>query len=187
MIIYQLYQAPIEVLQEYDSVLANKIGDKGGIYILHHGKKIYYVGKATKLRQRIKQHFSDKHRNNWDAFSLYVVNDNRFLDSLERLLVTLLKPSGNSTLFKNEMRYKKELAKEIQQLQKQHLKELFPDVLSPTKTITRTYKGKQYKAVIKKNGSIVYNGKTYPSLTAVTKKITGSKNISGPYFWKINK
>lgn len=187
MIIYQLYKAPIAVLQEYDAVLADKIGNKGGIYILHQGKKIYYVGKATKLRQRIKQHFSDKHSHRWDAFSLYVVNDNRFLDSLERMLVTLIKPSGNSTLFKNEMRYKKELAKEIQLLQKQHLKELFPDVLNPTKTITRTYKGKSYKIVIKKNGDVIYNGKTYPSLTAVTRKITGSKNISGPRFWKIRK
>lgn len=68
MITYQLYKAPIEVLQEYETVLANKIGDRGGIYILHKGKNIYYIGQATQLRRRIKQHFFDKHGKNGMPF-----------------------------------------------------------------------------------------------------------------------
>lgn len=189
MISYQLYKAPIEVLQEYEKTLADKIGDKGGIYILHKNSQIYYVGKTTKLRRRIKQHFSDKHGNKWNAFSLYVVDNNNFLDSLERMLVTLIKPSGNSTLFKTEARYKRELAKEIQKLQKQHIKKIFSDVFSSTpnsRKLTRIYKGKKLMATLYKNGSVQYQNKTFNSLTALTKYITGAKNISGPRFWKLN-
>lgn len=189
MITYQLYKAPIEVLQEYENVLANKIGDQGGIYILHKGNSIYYIGKATKLRRRIKQHFSDKHGSKWNAFSLYVVDNNDFLDSLEKMLVTLIKPKGNTTLFKSEAKYKKELAKEIQNLQKQHIKRIFSDVLIPStksKLLTRVYKGQKLVATLHKNGTVQYKNKTFTSLTALTKYITGIKSISGPRFWKLN-
>lgn len=190
MISYHLYKAPIEVLQEYEKVLSDKIGDKGGIYILHKGTQIYYIGKATQLRKRLKQHFSDKHKNKWNSFSLYVVDNNDFLDSLERMLVTLIRPCGNSTLFKIEARFKRELAKEIQILQKQHIKELFADIWHSrkhpsTKKISRIYKSKTYTATLNTNGTVLYNKKIYPSLTAVAKLITGARNISGPKFWKL--
>lgn len=63
MIPYQLHKASIDVLLEYEEALIDKIGDNGGIYVLYKGKKIYYIGKAIKLKQRIKQHFTDKHKN----------------------------------------------------------------------------------------------------------------------------
>ncbi len=189
MITYQLYKAPIEVLQEYENVLANKIGDQGGIYILHKGNSIYYIGKATKLRRRIKQHFSDKHGSKWNAFSLYVVDNNDFLDSLERMLVTLIKPNGNATLFKTEAKYKRELAKEIEKLHKQHIRNIFSDVFNSTKrtkVLKKTYKGKKLTATLRKDGTVQYKNKTFTSLSALTKYITGTKHISGPRFWKLN-
>lgn len=190
MITYQLYKAPIEVLQEYETVLANKIGDRGGIYILHKGKNIYYIGKATQLRRRIKQHFFDKHGRKWDTFSLYVVENNDFLDSLERMLVTLVRPKGNSTLFKTEAKYKKDLAKEIELLQRQHIKKLFSDVYDRRKkfrTLVKTYKGKKLEAILQQDGTVLYKNKKFTSLTALTKHITGIKSISGPRFWGFTK
>lgn len=55
-----------------------------------------------------------------------------------------------------------------------------------TETITRNYKGKDH-VITAKDGKYEYEGKTYGSLTAVAKEITGYKSISGPAFFKTAK
>jgi hypothetical protein len=127
MIVYQLHRASIDVLIEYEKVLINKIGDKGRIYVLYKGKNIYYIGKTTKLEQRIKQHFNDKHKDKWDSFSLYMVSDTKFIPELERILIALIKPAGNTTLYLKEVkRSAKELKKTIRSLQEEYLDKLIP-------------------------------------------------------------
>ena len=50
--------------------------------------------------------------------------------------------------------------------------------------IERTYKGKQLRVKVTKDG-FRYGRKTYPSLTAAALEITGAKSISGPYFFNL--
>ena len=191
MIVYQLHRASIDILLEYEKVLINKIGDKGGIYVLYKGKNIYYIGKATKLKQRIKQHFNDKHKDQWDAFSLYVVSDNKFIPELERILIALIKPSGNSLFYQREIkRSENELKEAIRSIRDEYLDKLFPsgkEVNKSTpfksKLLKRTFKGKKYTALLQKDGTVIYNNKKYPSLTAVAKQITKYDRVSGPLFW----
>jgi len=190
MIVYQLHRASIDVLLEYEKALLDKIGDNGGIYVLYKGKNIYYVGKATTLKQRMKQHFNDKHKNKWDAFSLYVVSDPKFIPELERILIALIKPSGNSLTYQREIKKSEnELKKTIKTVQDERRKRLFPSgqegEKSKSKLLKRTFKGKKYTALLKKDGTVIYNNKKYNSLTAVAKQITKYDRVSGPLFWGI--
>lgn len=191
MIPYQLHKASIDVLLEYEEALIDKIGDNGGIYVLYKGKKIYYIGKAIKLKQRIKQHFTDKHKNKWDHFSLYVVSDKKFIPQLERVLIFLIQPIGNKLIYQREIkRSEKELKKAISDLVEKHIDCLFYKEEHKQKTtkyrvLKRTYKGKVYTAILNRDGTVTYNKKTYSSLTATAKKICKYKAISGPRFWNI--
>ena len=146
---YQLQRAPIEVINEFGDILLAKIGNRSGIYILHKGKDIYYVGKAKSLDKRLKQHFEDKHKNKWDSFSVYVL-DERNIHFLERLLIGLLKPTGNSILYDRELkRSTKDLKKEILLFQKVQVEKLFqPDDL-PTEQKNISMETSETKALQK--------------------------------------
>jgi len=192
MIPYQLHKASIDVLLEYEKALIDKIGDNGGIYVLYKGKKIYYIGKAIKLKQRIKQHFTDKHKNKWDHFSLYVVSDKKFIPQLERVLISMIKPSGNNLFYQREIkRAEKELKKAISDLMQKHIDCLFYKEeprknKTKYKIIKKAYKGKVYTAILNRDGTVKYKNKIYPSLTAAAKQICKYKSISGPRFWKLS-
>ena len=194
MIIYKLQKASVDILMEYEKVLIDKIGDKGGVYILHKGNKIYYVGKAVRLKRRIKQHFTDHHKDHWNAFSVYVVSNNKFIPELERLLISLLKPSGNSLLYEREVKKSEnELKREIRDLQNEYLNDLFPKADKSQKRrkkksiryFKRLYNGKKYCAMLLRDGSVKLNGRKYNSLSAAAKAVTKQKSISGPSFWGV--
>ena len=49
--------------------------------------------------------------------------------------------------------------------------------------IERTYKGKQLRVKVTKDG-FKFRGKAYRSLTAIALEVTGARSISGPYFFR---
>lgn len=57
-----------------------------------------------------------------------------------------------------------------------------PSTLKPGATIEKTYKGEKHTVQATAEGYI-HRGKTYASLTAIAKQITGYKAISGPAFF----
>ena len=71
----------------------NQILDKKrGIYILYQDKELYYIGKAKNLLSRLKQHLKDKHKNKWNYFSFAIIISEEYIDELESLLLSLIKP-----------------------------------------------------------------------------------------------
>lgn len=83
-----------------------------GIYLLHKGYEVIYVGQAQELAKRIADHFNDDKRNRWDNFSWFSITplkDNEMpedspkknlsykslLDTLEALLIETLGPERN--------------------------------------------------------------------------------------------
>ena len=46
------------------------------------------------------------------------------------------------------------------------------------------YKGQKYKGTLRAAGQVRYNGKTYPSLAATGRAITG-RNVHGRHFWRM--
>lgn len=81
------------------------IGDSSGIYALYKGKKLYYVGIATDLLQRVYWHMRDKHRNRWDKVSFFVIDKHKYSKDIETVILRIFEPKGNGTRGKFEGHY----------------------------------------------------------------------------------
>ena len=57
---------------EYRGAIGALIKGHAGIYALYKGERLYYVGLATNLMGRVKQHLKDRHAKRWDKFSVYL-------------------------------------------------------------------------------------------------------------------
>lgn len=68
-----------------------------GVYALYKGDRLYYVGLATNLRNRIKQHLRDKHAGKCNRFSLYLVRKAEHIKELEAMILRIADPKGNAT------------------------------------------------------------------------------------------
>src|ERR1051326_1460769 len=84
-----------EALEKYQGVVRRYVRSRQGIYALHRGSKLYYVGLATDLHVRLKQHLDDHHAESWDRFSVYLTIGDQHLRELECLILRIVKPSGN--------------------------------------------------------------------------------------------
>ena len=87
--------------------------DYAGIYLLHKGYEVIYVGQAKRLVERLDAHTKDDKRNRWDNFSWFCIDDideaiekesskiqkslsiPALLDTLEALLIETLGPERN--------------------------------------------------------------------------------------------
>ena len=199
---YQLPKVSIEVLLKYEKDLINFIKNKGGIYVLYRDNDIYYVGKADNLKRRITQHVKDHHKNEWNAFSLCIPNTKSAIPAIERILISLLKPVGNNLLYEREIkRAERELENAIMRSHKERMNYLFhreePQKIKKRKTkkikitkknrcLEKEYNGKKYRVLALADGMFRFQSKRYPSLTAIAKKITKAKSISGPKFFGLN-
>jgi hypothetical protein len=85
-------------LEQYQDIIREYIRGRHGVYALYRRDKLYYVGLASNLRVRLKQHLHDKHSNKWDRFSIYLTIDDKAIKELETLLLRIIKKSdGNRT------------------------------------------------------------------------------------------
>ena len=66
-----------------------------GVYALYKKNRLYYVGLAKDLRNRVKYHLKDKHAKKWDTFSLFLIHKAEHLKELEALLIHIAEPKGN--------------------------------------------------------------------------------------------
>lgn len=87
--------------------------EHSGIYLLHKGYTVIYVGQARKIVDRIDSHTKDDKRNRWDGFSWFCLDDfddisekdaskkqkllsiPALLDTLDALLIETLGPERN--------------------------------------------------------------------------------------------
>ncbi|NJD21133.1 MAG: GIY-YIG nuclease family protein, partial [Melioribacter sp.] len=72
-----------KVLQEYVAVIKDFIKGKAGVYALYGKEKLYYVGLASNLMNRLKIHLNDRHRGLWDRFSVYLTVHDEHMKELE--------------------------------------------------------------------------------------------------------
>jgi hypothetical protein len=84
-----------KILDEYPEVVKDLIRKRFGVYALYKGDKLYYVGLATNLMGRLKQHLKDRHHGAWDRFSVYLTLNNEHIKELESLLLRIVAPPGN--------------------------------------------------------------------------------------------
>jgi len=82
-------------LEKYQDILKEFVKGRHGIYALYHKGRLYYVGLASNLRNRLKTHLKDRHAQTWDSFSVYLTINDSHLHELETLTLKIASPKGN--------------------------------------------------------------------------------------------
>lgn len=82
-------------LEKYADIIRDIVGRRHGVYALYRRDKLYYVGLATNLRNRLNTHLRDRHKGLWDRFSVYLTIDHSHLKELESLAIRIAQPKGN--------------------------------------------------------------------------------------------
>ncbi len=190
-------------LLDQAGVVEEFVAGKPGIYALYRHGSLYYVGLATNLKARLKQHQKDRHSGVWDRFSVYLTTHDEHLKDLESLLLRVTKkPKGNkqngafhSARNQNsevKRRYRSHQIEEFNEVFKPH-KKLEKPKISPSSPLEARsgpfalrgfHKGKTYKALLKKDGSVRIATKIYSSLSSAAMQITGHPT-NGRWFWHI--
>lgn len=73
LVLDRLENVSKDVFKKYYPLITELVGNSPGIYALYDGADLYYVGKSTELRKRVRHHLRDRHLASWTHFSLYLV------------------------------------------------------------------------------------------------------------------
>lgn len=203
LVIEHLENIGAEVFEKFAPVITRFVDRKNGIYALYKGEALYYVGLASNLKGRVKQHLSDRHAQKWDRFSVYLTQGDRYMKEMESLLLRITPTKGNKVKGKlaGSRDLKRELQKNIKELQRMELYGLMGNKQASHKTknkapkkdttlpmaerlvfLKREYKGKLYRATWRRDGTVNLNGEIYESLSASGRAVT-KRGTNGWTFW----
>jgi hypothetical protein len=192
----------------YRAVLAELIRGHAGLYALYDGDRLYYVGLATDLMRRMKQHQTDRHAGAWDSFSVYLTERDEHIKPLESLLLRVFQPPGNGQRGKlpGAVDRRRELLASMRRQDAERRDAMFgkrpgtavaerearvrkSKITAGTSKHTRAltlraqYKGRSYAAVFNKDGTVRHEGARFSSLSAAASSVTG-RPTNGWLFWR---
>jgi predicted GIY-YIG superfamily endonuclease len=199
------------VLADYQKLVREHVRGRHGIYALYRRDKLYYVGLAKDLRNRLTAHLRDRHAQSWDRFSVYLTINDTHMKELESLLLRIVQPKGNRMggKFANAENLRLVFGQRIRAEQRAELDELLGQrrrakqssaakVLKSVngrvpvlakfpkrpRLLRGRYKGERYTARVLKDGRIRHDGKDFnsPSLAAIA--ATGGAARNGWWFWQ---
>lgn len=191
-----------DVFERYAPVITRFVDRRNGIYALYSGSEIYYVGLARNLRSRLRDHLRDRHTGLWDRFSVYLTRNDRFLKEMEALFLRISLPEGNRVKGRlpGSTDLLRDLQRNIQETQRLELHGLLgkkprPSMANGSKAkeedpfrnrtvfLRGAYKGREYRATWRRDGTVRFNGKLYTSLSAAATAIT-KRSTNGWDFWR---
>lgn len=196
-----------KALENYQDILKEYVKGRHGVYALYSKGHLYYVGLASNLRNRLKAHLKDRHAQTWDSFSVYLTIKDSHLHELETLILKIASPKGNriSGNFVKAQNLKPIFKKAVTKAQQKELIKLgLKKIAQPVKPkatsqkdskavlapyvkdrfeIRCWYKGKLYKATVRKDGTILYKGNSYSSPSTAASAIT-KRAMNGWATWR---
>ena len=179
-------------------------------YALYRKGKLQYVGLASNLRARLHRHLHDRHKDSWDHFSVYLTIDNRGIKELETLLLRIVSPSGNRIggKFVKSQNLAVKLRRDLRLWHREQERSLVPirrqkDADKKVRVIAQSngsptplakyvsepvrlrvrYKGKLYRAKIRRDGTILYDGTVYKTPSAAGNAVR-KRQTNGWQFWQ---
>lgn len=199
-----------KVFKDFSSVITALIKGNQGIYALYKRDKLYYIGLASNLKNRIKHHLNDKHKNYWTHFSLYIISKQEHIKEFESVILRVAYPKGNTV--KGKLSRAKNLRPSLKRQLKAEWERQIDDIIGGKKkkavkskvkktkagkaerplnrifpggkVLYAKYKGKEHKAWVNHIGRIRFNGKYYDTPTAAGKAIITKGAVNGWNFWK---
>lgn len=208
LVIERLENVSKDVFSKHYSLIKELIGNYPGVYALYDSNGLYYVGKSTDLKNRVKHHLRDRHYALWSHFSLYLVRKEAHINEIESLLVRIANPRGNKVVPRGKAKnlMLKKLKRMVKEKQKEEFSEMFgakrtkmgrkkkikarhpqylKDLVHKKTSILATYKGKEHKAMLTPKGLIIYKGKTYKTPSGAGKAVIDRGAVNGWHFWYI--
>ncbi|HWT01576.1 MAG TPA: GIY-YIG nuclease family protein [Pyrinomonadaceae bacterium] len=208
LVINRLEKVSKDLFRKYFSLITELVGNSPGIYALYDGSELYYVGKSTDLKKRVKQHLRDRHLASWTHFSLYLVRKAEHIHEIESLLVRIANPQGNRIVPKGKS--SGPMLKKLMQMVRQKHSDEFQSLFGINKTkkqsirsdgvdgkrtlkglvskptpLFREYKGKKFTATLNPDGTITLKNKRYNTPTAAAKAVVDRSAVNGWHFWYI--
>ena len=199
-----------KALEEHPRLIKAYVRKRHGIYALYRKNRLYYVGLASNLRSRLNTHLRDRHAKTWNRFSVYLTIGDVHLRELESLVIRIASPRGNKirgSLGRSEnlkRRFKRDVANQY----RAEIEELFggyDDAEEETKTskdgvrraplapfVTRSFKirwrfkGRLYRARVRRDGLIRLRGKIYRSPSGAAKGIA-RRSVDGWHSWEFER
>lgn len=198
-------------LEKYQRIIREYVARRHGVYALYRGNRLYYVGLASNLRNRLRHHLRDRHGQSWDRFSVYLTIGDSHIRELESLVLRIVSPPGNKFAgkFGKAENLRTRLGQAIRNQQRQELLELIGSrkrtlFTQPTRTSPKTPKGrtpvlskyrlpssklkarfknKTITARVAKDGKIRFAGKTYFSPSLAAAAACNRHSCNGWTFW----
>ena len=195
-----------KVLDSNPELIRDMIRGKAGVYALYRRDKLYYVGLATNLMTRLKQHLKDRHSNAWDRFSVYLTLRDEHIKELESLLLRIVGPAGNKQAgnFVNSENLRPQLNRQVRDYYADKRAELLGGRVARTRiknkarnarareglkgilTKRMTLKGwrgdYEYTASARKDGTIRFGNEIFDTPNSAARGALG-RSVRGWHFW----
>lgn len=115
-----------KALVQYQATIRRYVRGRSGIYALYLDKQIYYVGLAQNLMGRLSHHLADRHKEQWNRFSVYLTIGDHMRE-LESLFLRIWKPTGNRQKgkFPGAEDLQRRLKRDVEAFHKQERRDLF--------------------------------------------------------------
>lgn len=190
------------VFRNHSELITELIRKSPGVYALYDDMGLYYVGRSKDLKGRVFTHLKDRHKALWSHFSLYFLRNERYVDEMESLLIRIANPKGNRVKPKggSTSSLLKQLKAMVRQKQNEEFSEMFDlkskshkkrikqkksslqGLVKKNTKLFRTYKGKEYTAILRPSGKIRFNNKTFESPSSAGQSIV-KHGCNGWRFW----
>jgi predicted GIY-YIG superfamily endonuclease len=198
-----------EALERHQEIIRQYVRGRQGVYALYRRGKLYYVGLATNLRNRLKHHLRDRHGASWDRFSVYLTIGDHHLRELEALILRTVKPSGNKQKGKfarsEDLRrrfrrdIKRRVLAEVEGLFGEYpprrarrqvdtegrdgRKPVLAEFISGPIKLRAKFKGVVVTARVRRDGAVRFAGKVYTSPSLAAAAARKSRTCNGWTFW----
>ena len=198
-----------EALEKHQEIIRAYVRGRQGVYALYRRGKLYYVGLATNLRNRLKHHLKDRHGQSWDRFSVYLTIGDSHLKELESLILRTVRPSGNKQKGKFarsedlRRRFRRDIKRsalaEVDRMvgeprpvraQREAIpndagrKAVLAAYISGPLKLRAKFKGRIVKARVRRDGTVRFAGKVYTSPSLAAAVACKRKTCNGWVFWQ---
>ena len=126
-----------EALEKYKKDIAKLIEGRKGLYALYRKNKLYYLGRAGELKNKIQRHLKDHHQEKWTHFSLYMSQQ---ADRVKELEAALLKAASKEG--KEKLQAIEEMLPKLKGQVGKKIREEYDDLLESLIAATRKMKSK---------------------------------------------
>lgn len=195
-------------LEEYQDVIREFVRRRHGIYALYRKDRLYYVGLASNLGGRLKTHLRDRHGDAWDRFSVYLTVNTAHMRELEALILRTIKASGNRQ--KGKFLRSEDLKRAFRRKVTEKIKRVVDEMVGRLRVssndgerrdggapqrlarhapapLRATYKGREFRARLRRDGSIRWNGDVFESPSAAAMAVVRRRGVNGWWFWTIER